>query len=414
MSVERGSALLKTGRFELAENEFRSALGQEPQNALAHAMLSLCLCRRKLYADATTEAEQAVHLRPDWAFAYTCLATVLFERERPIPALAAAQEAVRIDPGNPESHALVASIYVRQNKWKDALAAANLGLQADPAHTDCLNARGIALVHLGRRDEASQTIQGALQNNPESAETHANQGWALLHSGDHRAAMEHFREALRLKPELQWAKSGIIEAMKARNPIYRLMLRYFLFMARLDGRARLGIMVGLYVCYRVLLAVSQQNPGLRPIVLPFLIAYVIFALLTWLAYPLFNLLLRLDRFGRYALSDDQRHGANLLGLWLLATALLACVGWYQHNTLLLLCALVIGLSCLPASAIFRSVLGWPRWAMLGYTFLIVGIGLTSLLRPQVGDDDNLFLIFCYGILASSFVAGWLSNAAVKK
>jgi Tfp pilus assembly protein PilF len=414
MSVERGAALFKTGRFELAENEFRSALGQEPLNALAHAMLALCLCQRGQFADATAEAEQAVHLRPDWAFAYICLATILRDREQLKPALVAAGEAVRFDPSNPSAHALVAAICIRMKEWNRALAAADLGLQADPANTDCLNARGIALVHLGRREEASQTIQGALHQNPESAQTHANQGWALLHAGDHRAAMEHFREALRLNPQLDWAKSGIIEALKARNPIYRVMLRYFLFMARLDNRVRIGIIIGLYLAYRGLFSLSEQNPGIRPFVLPFLILYGVFALLTWLAYPLFNLLLRLDRFGRYALSADQRSGANLLGLWLPATAILVCLGWYQHSPLILFISLVVGLLSLPASTIFRCPAGWPRWAMAGYTAIIAGIGLTALLVPLADGNANLFTIFGYGILASSFVAGWLTQARVKR
>jgi hypothetical protein len=191
------------------------------------------------------------------------------------------------------------------------------------------------------------------------------------------------------------------------------MLRYFLFMARLDRRVQLGIVIGLYLAYRGLFAVSEQNPGMRPFVLPLLIAYGIFALLTWLAYPLFNLLLRLDRFGRYALSTDQRHGATLLGIWLLATALLAGIGWYERSTLLLLVSLVLGLSCLPSSAIFRCPNGWPRLVMAAYTLAIAAIGLIALLVPTQDGNDNLFTLFCYGILASTFVAGWLTQARVK-
>ena len=40
--------------------------------------------------------------------------------------------------------------------------------------------------------------------------------WALIEQGEHEQAMEHFREALRLNPQLDWARQGIVEAMKAR------------------------------------------------------------------------------------------------------------------------------------------------------------------------------------------------------
>ena len=37
---------------------------------------------------------------------------------------------------------------------------------------------------------------------------------------------------------LDWARVGMIEALKARNPVYRLLLLYFLWMSRLARRAR--------------------------------------------------------------------------------------------------------------------------------------------------------------------------------
>jgi hypothetical protein len=36
------------------------------------------------------------------------------------------------------------------------------------------------------------------------------------------------------------------------------------------------------------------------------------AVMTWIASPMFNVMLRFNKFGRYALSDDQRKGANLV------------------------------------------------------------------------------------------------------
>ena len=55
MSNERGSLLYQTGRHEMAEQEFRAALGEDPSDALAHAMLGLCLSRRKQFAEATDD-----------------------------------------------------------------------------------------------------------------------------------------------------------------------------------------------------------------------------------------------------------------------------------------------------------------------------------------------------------------------
>ncbi len=96
-------------------------------------------------------------------------------------------------------------------------------------------------------------------HNPNNPNTHANLGWALLHKGEHEKAMIHFREALRLDPELQWAQQGIVEALKARHFIYRVMLKYFLWMSRLGSRAQWGVILGAYFGHRVFRNIAQFN-----------------------------------------------------------------------------------------------------------------------------------------------------------
>ena len=51
--------------------------------------------------------------------------------------------------------------------------------------------------------------------------------------------------------------------------------------------------------------------------------------------------------------------------------------------------------------------------MAGYTLAIAAIGLAALLVQIQDGNDSLFTLFCYGILGSTFVAGWLTQARVK-
>ena len=60
--IERALLLFQQSRTELAENELRQALGSDPDDSFAHALLALCLAKRKQFKEATTEAEQAVRL----------------------------------------------------------------------------------------------------------------------------------------------------------------------------------------------------------------------------------------------------------------------------------------------------------------------------------------------------------------
>src|SRR5262249_45363590 len=103
-------------------------------------------------------------------------------------------------------------------------------------------------------------------------------------------------------PTLEFARYGIVEALKSKNLIYALFLRYFLWMGRLSSQVQWAIVLGGFFGYQLLAGVARRNPNLSPWLVPILVAYAVFALMTWIAAPLFNLLLRLDRYGRYALS----------------------------------------------------------------------------------------------------------------
>src|SRR5206468_3894993 len=146
--------------------------------------------------------------------------------------------------------------------------AAEQGLQLDPEHVGCANLRAMAMVKLGRKAEAGATIDAALAKNPDNALTHANQGWTLLEKGDAKKALEHFCEALRLDPENAWARHGIVEALKARNLIYAVMLKYFLWMSKLSRQAQWAIILIGYFGNQMLGSMARTNPRLAPWVLP--------------------------------------------------------------------------------------------------------------------------------------------------
>ena len=74
---ERAQLLYHQGRYEQAEESLRRALTDEPDFALAHAFLALCMVERKAWKDATEEAERAIGLAPDNSFAHQVHARVL-------------------------------------------------------------------------------------------------------------------------------------------------------------------------------------------------------------------------------------------------------------------------------------------------------------------------------------------------
>ncbi|MCG3127936.1 MAG: Beta-barrel assembly-enhancing protease [Phycisphaerae bacterium] len=408
--LERGNILMRQSRFDLAERELRQALHDEPGDDAAHALLAICLCAQKRPAEALPPARQAVQLVPDAPFNHYALAYTLDDLDKLAEAEQCIRAAIELDPSDADYRSLLASLHLRRGRWNDALAAADDGLAIDPQHGHCANIRAMALVKLGRREEARQTIDGALERSPDSASAHANRGWALLHENRPHEAVNHFREALRLEPGLEWARAGVIEALKARNIVYRLMLSYFLFMSRLSSRAQWGIIIGLFLGYRLIRALADTQPALRGYLTPFVIGYVLFAGLTWLAQPVFNLLLRFDRFGRHALSRDEIIGSN----WVTAALGLAMLSLSAHFVtglkVLLFAALIVGVMAIPLSATFHASRRADRPRLATLTAILAAVGFAALLAFGLAPDlaPLLFGAYFLGIICFEWLGVALS------
>ncbi len=411
--LQRALLLVEQNRFEMAEQELRGALAEEPEDAMTHAVLGLCLAEREKYKEATDEVKRAIHESPDMAFAHYALAKVLYKRDRPDEARAAIEEAIRLEPGDADYHSLLSAIHFDRREWPAALEAAEHGLQLEAEHMGCVNLRAMALVKLGRKEEAGVTIGGALERDPENAVTHANQGWALLNQGDHVKALEHFREALRIDPQQEWARQGIVEALKARHFIYGIMLRYFLWMSRLSSQAQWGVVLGGYFGYRMLRAAAASNPGLAPYIWPVLILYLVFVLMTWVADPLFNLVLRLNRFGRLALSREQVVSSNWIGGCIFAALASSLIWIVTRNGLALYAALMLGVLVIPLSGAFKCHPGWPRYAMMAYTGALAGLAIATLVVFQSGPTGrDLSGPMLTAFFIGSVLSSWAVNALI--
>jgi tetratricopeptide (TPR) repeat protein len=416
VNIERATLLLEQSRYEMAERELRQALAASPSEASAHALLGLCLNYQLRYQEATEAAETAISLAPDLPFSHYILGYILCDRHNFPASEISVQEAIRLNPYQGCYFALLARCKYSQKLWQDALDAAIQGLAIEPENVECLNYQALSLSQLGRGNEAIAVAQDALAMSPQDATSYASSGWIMLSHGKcPNKALEYFREALRLNPTLEWARQGIVEAMKAKNPIYRLMLHYFLWSSRLNHPTRWVFTVGLYFAVRLLIIGLHQG-GLNQLVLVVAIVYLLFVILTWIADPLFTLLLRFDKFGRLALSETEIQQSNWwgvcfgiaiasLGIWLFTSHISALIG-----------LIVFGLLLIPTAATFHCEQGWTRKTMKIYTITIATLGCASVILSLI--SKTLWVIpiafFLLGSVASSWVATLLSGIKPKK
>jgi len=285
-SYDRGIVCYQTKQYKHAEKEFRQELAQHPDSAAAHAMLAMTLVALRKGEHGHKEALEAVRLFPDYAYGHYTLSYTFAATNKPKESEKAIVEAIRIDPEEGYLFARASQIYINQKKYQKALEMADLGLACQPEHEECLINRGAALLDLNRLQEAEEATKDALRIDPENYTAHLNQGAIQLRLFNHAEAFRHYRESLRLNPSSEQARLGVIESLKAKNPLYHGLLRFSVFCRSLPPP--------LVVCSLMLLIF----PPTRIVIVAIFGAYAI-------ANYAFELALHLDPVGRDFVSDKK-------------------------------------------------------------------------------------------------------------
>jgi tetratricopeptide (TPR) repeat protein len=410
-AFQKGCLLLQQGRTDLAEREFRQALAESPDSALAHAYLALCLGERGAHEDALREAAEAVRLDPSEAFHHYALGVALWRNNRLREADAAAKHAIQLEPFDADYFGLLSAINTQRKQWKEALEAADQGLAIDPQHAWSTNLRAMALVHLGRGADAARTLESALAENPENEFTHANQGWAHLHAGDHKKALEHFRESLRLAPDNEWARAGLKESLKARYPFYRVVLGFSLWLSRQARWAQIGVLIAVIFGPRVLREVAEAYPRLSPFLMPIAVLGTAFILLTWVAEPLSNFLLQFHPLGRLALTRRERWEASVVGSLFVAALAAIILHFARGSFKALLFAMFFGGLIFPIHACFRLKSKGLQLALGAGVLVLIYLAAPLLILPddvdlpktQVQSAISSWNMFLNGVVLSSWI-----------
>ena len=373
---ERGRLLYKQRNYKLAEKEFREALGQEPGDSASHAMLALTLSVSGKPDEALKHAKEAVGLAPDSDYNHYALAIVFYNRSKLGEARTAVKEAIDIDPFRPEYFTLLGEIELVEGHFSDALKAAEEALAQDAEDVEAINVRAKALVRLGRTEEAETAVQAALDKDPENSLTHANRGWVLLHKGSTVEALESYREALRLNPNSEYAREGVVAALKARNPLYHLLLRASFGMSRLGTKARIIILLLIFIT------------PIRGLVL-------LIVLMCWASNLLFNLILSFDPLGKIVLSRAQLNSARSFAIWCLlavpAVGYLVLSGKPQKTVIMAVIYSIF--TALPLVRCWTVVPGKQRIAAFIYAGLVAIVGgaglVVSMLSAREGAGSGL-------------------------
>ncbi|MEM7367280.1 MAG: tetratricopeptide repeat protein [Bacteroidota bacterium] len=389
MNLNRIQLLLSQERYEMAEQEIRQDMGNHLHHPLARVFLGIALMGQDRKEEALAEAEAAIGLDPDFPFAHNLRGRIMFQLGNHKEAEKSLQEAIRLDPSDADHFVHLAYVHFNKTKWEEALQTVEQGLSLNPEHVGGLNLRARLLVKLGRSPEASQSFEASMNKDPENSYTHLSMGWALLEEGDHKQALEHFREAVRLDPDNESARGGLVEGLKARYWFYRQYLRFAFFMEGLNEKLRWALVIGLIVIANVL-----------PALAPYYLGFVFFS---WFSGILFNSLIRLNPYGRYALREDQILYSNVFSGLLLGGLTSLAVGSFAGIPFLGSLGYVLLLMLFPVTGTGNQIYPAARKKSLIYTWSMAGLGGIFLsmkaIMPEHEATGNVFLVFLLGAVA---------------
>jgi len=380
MNQHRALLLVQSRRYADAVKLLHEDLVQNPTNVYTHYLLSVCYVELGKLIKATEHAQTAIANAPDSPAGHFALARALMARQWLAEATAAIDEAIRLDASDAEKFATKSQIRFMMSDWHGGLAAAEAGLQLDPQNKGCLNLRGVALRGLRQSNTAESVIRETLSRDPENAFAHANLGWSLLEQDRPEDALDHFREALRLEPNSQFARQGLINALRCRYIVFRWFFAISGWNLKISSPLKLLLFIAAAV--------------LAPFIWPIAIAFLFFALSSWLVVPLTNLLLMTNRYGRFALSGEEKVFSVAVGGCLVAGLSGVIIHFANLGALppqWIQMSVMIGQFSLPLAGTVYCRRGWPRnlaYGILGVLVLLIllvpVIALTE--SPDVADS----------------------------
>ena len=368
---DRGLLLFNRERYDEAARELQEAVAQDGDDPFSHGLLAICLSQLDRHQPAMELARRTIELAPDLDYSHFVLSRVLVDRQKLNEAFDAISTAISLDPDHAMNHAWLARIEYERNNWSKAVEAADAGLALDAENDMCLHYRSLALTKLGRGDEARRDQETLLAANPNDPHSHAARGWTLLEEGNPEKAKEHFLEALRLDPRIDYARIGLANALKARHFLFGLALRCLLYLDRFRAWVIWIFMVGFFVGLRQLDRFGLSHPNALVAISIIKAAFWFSLILIIVAQPLFDLVLRLDKQGRHALSPDQTRASNWHAVVLFVALGMGLIwawkGDFQMRTL----AMPTLMLTYAITNTYQATPGWVR-ARMGWITILAG------------------------------------------
>lgn len=404
-NVRRAEILLNQGRIDDAEQYIKLALNDDLENDYTYFLNARLLAARKQLNRAIEMLNEAIKIDPNDEFYWYVKASYLFRLNKTYEAELLVGQAISRNPSVGAYYNLLALIKHSQKQHKDSLQIVTEGLQLSPDDVDLLNTKSIILKALGRDEEAADAIQGAIFQDPENDYTHTNLGWAALKDRDVKSAATHFKEALRLNSSSDYAREGLLEAMKGKYWFYRQFLSFQLWLETKTSTLQWIIIIGFIVVRNAVRKIGEHYPGLEFLTVPIFYTFLLVALGSWVLNPLANIAIRFTKEGKYLFHEKQLFTVDLL-LVSAGIFVIGLLGSFFVSGFGFMALAIFGLSMLvPLDYTFNDNSSERKFNFYALGMAILGI--IGVVKTFLVDDPLNFFAIAYFVAFIAFT--WISS-----
>ncbi len=295
MSISSDLALaerqINLGNPRGAIEPLRRILAADPDHALAHAYLGICLHDTGELQEADDEIEDALRLAPEDGFIRYAAGLIALLQKDYGEAGTQLDEARRLIPWDARVYRSLARLYDETERVRLALSTLQEGLKIAPDDPGLKADIGSHLLESGHVDDAERMAEEALAIDPENCDALVLRGQVLLRRGDSAGAREHALLALRSDATHHGALHLICSAKFRRNPLLGLWWLYAVWITRIGRGLPFGMIIGSAIILRVFLfgIFMAYDSTLGRFVI---VGWLIFVVYTWTAAGLFKRALR--------------------------------------------------------------------------------------------------------------------------
>ncbi|WPP49985.1 tetratricopeptide repeat protein [Catalinimonas niigatensis] len=383
--------LIERDKLDIAQQKITETLTEFPDSEDLYILQAELYLKKDENKRALEAAERAIGLNPENEEAYYIQSRAFIAFEEHKKAHQAIDKALVLNPYAAAYYAVKALILLDTKKHQEAIEWAQKGLEIAPDHLLCNNVLSLAQNKAGQREEAYERLEYMLAEDPEDSFTQANMGYHFLAKGDIKKAKEHFSVALRQDPTNEFIRSGMMEAIKSTNWLYRKFLHYSLWIEKIGRKNKFALYIGIIILVNVV-----------PFLLPF---YLLLILWSWFAGPLSDVILYFDRYGG-DLMTKENHRLTKINICILLIAVFCGLLAFLVDSSFFGLAFALVLSIVPIYLIDSSVKPKKRITMSVFACSFTGLGLWGVYSSYITDGSAglAWGALLFAVVAFSWVA----------